>query len=143
VTPEQWIAVREVFDEALEIETADRNAWLENRCRTDRAVLEEVQRLLIADVRTMVSWQPLDASDDLTGRDIGPYKLLDKIGKGGMGCVYRAVRADAAFDKTVAVKLIRFRKRQPGSGERLPQRGPDSCRIDPPQHRNTLCRYDT
>jgi serine/threonine protein kinase len=39
--------------------------------------------------------------------------LLDKIGEGGMGCVYRAIRADAAFDKTVAVKLIGFRHGRP------------------------------
>jgi serine/threonine protein kinase len=57
---------------------------------------------------------PLDAPDDLTGRDIGPYKLLDKIGAGGMGWVYRAVRADAAFDKTVAVKLIGYLHGSPG-----------------------------
>jgi serine/threonine-protein kinase len=119
VTPEQWSAVREVFDEALEIEAVDRNEWLENRCGTDRAVLEEVQRLLIADdgaadAGTLnTSELPLDASDDLTGRDIGPYKLLDKIGEGGMGSVYRAVRTDAAFDKTVAVKLIGFRNSIP------------------------------
>ena len=115
VTPEQWSAVREVFDEALEIEAADRNVWLENRCGTDRTVLEEVQRLLIADNTVdnaglfNSSLLSLDASDDLTGREVGPYRLLDKIGEGGMGCVYRAIRADAAFDKTVAVKLIGFR----------------------------------
>jgi serine/threonine-protein kinase len=74
-----------------------------------------VQRLLIADDRANdgsifnSTVLPLNTSDDLTGRPVGPYKLLDKIGEGGMGRVYRAVRADAAFDKTVAVKLIGFR----------------------------------
>src|SRR5262245_37065760 len=83
------------------------------------AVLEEVQRLLIADDGVddggmfNSSLLPLNVSDDLTGREVGPYRLLDKIGEGGMGCVYRAERADAEFDKTVAVKLIGFRHSSP------------------------------
>jgi serine/threonine protein kinase len=47
---------------------------------------------------------PADAR--LEGRRIGPYRLQAKIGQGGMGAVYRAVREDDAFQKTVALKLV-------------------------------------
>jgi eukaryotic-like serine/threonine-protein kinase len=38
---------------------------------------------------------------------IGPYRLIREIGRGGMGTVYLAVRADAAFEKHVAIKVLR------------------------------------
>ena len=43
----------------------------------------------------------------MIGRNIGVYRLVEEVGRGGMGVVYRAVRADGEFDQTVAVKLIK------------------------------------
>jgi serine/threonine protein kinase len=43
----------------------------------------------------------------MLGRKIGQYKLVEKLGSGGMGEVYRAVRDDDQFQKQVAIKLIR------------------------------------
>jgi len=43
-------------------------------------------------------------SGPLTGRKIGPYRVTDQIGKGGMGVVYRA--HDTALDRTVAIKIL-------------------------------------
>ena len=40
------------------------------------------------------------------GADIGAYRLLKEIGRGGMGTVYLAERADQAFDKQVAIKIV-------------------------------------
>lgn len=47
------------------------------------------------------------ASLKFTGRRLGPYELLEPIGEGGMGSVYRAVRVDGLYDKQVAIKLVR------------------------------------
>ena len=41
------------------------------------------------------------------GKHIGPYRLVEEIGSGGMGEVYRAIRADDEYQKQVAIKLIR------------------------------------
>src|SRR5262249_10515491 len=49
----------------------------------------------------------------LAGRRVGPYRLTGRIGLGGMGAVYRAVRDDDEFQKTVAIKMLRFAHTDP------------------------------
>ena len=48
-----------------------------------------------------------NAPDPLLGKNIGPYQTIAKIGEGGMGTVYRAVRVDDHYLKQVAIKLLR------------------------------------
>ena len=45
--------------------------------------------------------------DPLIGTLLGPYRIVEHIGSGGMGSVYRAERADEAFEKEVAIKVVR------------------------------------
>jgi non-specific serine/threonine protein kinase/serine/threonine-protein kinase len=47
------------------------------------------------------------STGDLSGERVGPYELLRRIGKGGMGSVYAARRVDHEFRRTVAVKLVK------------------------------------
>ncbi len=57
---------------------------------------------------TKVDQQPwLGAGHDRSGERVGRYQLIERIGAGGMGTVYRAERADGAFQQQVAMKLIR------------------------------------
>ena len=46
-------------------------------------------------------------ADSWKGRPMGSYQIIEQIGEGGMGEVYRAVRADGQYDKEVAIKLVR------------------------------------
>ena len=48
-----------------------------------------------------------DQSPGVIGRRIGPYQVVREIGRGGMGAVYLAVRADEQFEQRVAIKLIK------------------------------------
>ena len=50
---------------------------------------------------------PDNASQDLSGNRIGPYRILRLLGIGGMGEVYLAERADQQFDQQVAIKIVR------------------------------------
>jgi eukaryotic-like serine/threonine-protein kinase len=117
VIPDRWVRLRAAFDAAAESNPSDRSAVVKALCDGDVDLEREVLRLLGS----------LDAADELleraalvdlanseshfepemAGSRIGPYHLIREIGRGGMGAVYEAVRADDEFTKRVAVKLIR------------------------------------
>lgn len=101
-----------LIDRALELEGEARERFL--------ALCGEIHPDLIADLRRALAQDDglpaLGAlADDITrerttnrrGLRAGPWRLLEKIGQGGMGTVYLAERADGAFDKRAAIKLLR------------------------------------
>src|SRR5215831_1963448 len=115
----EWNEVEEVFQAALEIPPADRNAWLTEHCGTAPELRREVESLLAAE---SASADFLSKSDlpraaglllsdqtelDQRGQHIGPFKILKELGRGGMGVVYLAARDQNEFRQTVALKLIR------------------------------------
>jgi len=107
--------VKTLFLGALGLPAQERSAWL-GTAATDPSVRAEVEALLeahrVAEESNLLE-QPLlmrpepPESDPMIGAAVGPWKLLEKIGAGGMGAVYRAVRGDGAYDQTVAVKLLK------------------------------------
>jgi serine/threonine protein kinase/tetratricopeptide (TPR) repeat protein len=119
VTPERWQKVKDVLATVLEAAPEDRAACLAQCCAGDESLCHEVEKLLeheqeigtnfldetsLADVTTA-----LLSSDDKAwfGRHVGAYKIISQLGMGGMGEVYRAIRADGQYTKEVAVKLVR------------------------------------
>jgi len=114
MTPEQWQRIDQLFDAALEFEPHNRAAFLDTACAEDAELRREVASLLAAtEASGDFIEQPLMTADDealsLAGQTLGPYRLLREIGRGGMGVVYLAVRADDEFNQQVAIKLV-----QPG-----------------------------
>ena len=123
-----WAAVDAALDRALDLDGPDRTAFLDS---LDPPLRRAVGRLLtaategdpifdrfadvVADavVGLVVEGQPTrapagDAAAGMgEGARVGPYQVVDLVGEGGMGRVYRARRADGAFDRTVALKLVR------------------------------------
>lgn len=113
MTNERWRQIEEVFNRALDIPPAERRRWLAEACGTDAELLAEVSSLLDND---STSSRPLEkqireAFVAFEGRPVarmaGPYELLEEIGRGGMGTVYKARRADEEYQAIVAVKLVR------------------------------------
>ncbi|MEO0422153.1 MAG: serine/threonine-protein kinase, partial [Pseudomonadota bacterium] len=98
-----------LVEEALSQPADAREAWLAARCNGDE--LAQARRLLAVAqdcdtaqaVPNVLAPVPLDSQH---GQVFGAYRLIDIIGQGGMGVVYRAHRADGAYDDQVAVKLI-------------------------------------
>jgi eukaryotic-like serine/threonine-protein kinase len=102
-------SARDVLLAALELQGREREAFLETACAGDEALRQTVERLLAAHDRAAGFLEtPASAlEDDLRGQPIGSYRVQREIGRGGMGTVYLAERADGAFLHRVAIKIIK------------------------------------
>ena len=106
----------ELFHAAAALPGPERAEFLERACVHDPGLRVEVERLLAAHARAgdfiaspaiagAVDWLP--SEETWSGRRIGPYRVLKEIGRGGMGAVYLAERADGQYEQRVALKLIK------------------------------------
>jgi len=131
MTPERWAEIRDLLDQAMQLEPSERPVFLNRCCSHDAGLRAQVEELLLTarQVRTgfleSTPWEhtgglPLSAalaeSGSMIGQRVGSYRIVEEIGVGGMGVVYRAFRADDQYDKQVAIKVM--------------QRGPDSQAIN-------------
>jgi eukaryotic-like serine/threonine-protein kinase len=118
MTPERWQQVKHVLDEAIALDAVRRRPYLERISSADPDLCSEVESLLRHHLQAASGFlvEPLvkgraDSSQakplpSRVGNRVGVYQLLEEIGQGGMGSVYRA-RADGQYEKQVAVKLVR------------------------------------
>lgn len=121
--PSHWKQVREVLDQALDLRPEARQAFIDARCPgTDlkRQVLSvlnayESETLDFSPKaraeKSSETTEPQDSPPELyvPGSTIGPYRIEEKIGAGGMGAVFSATRSDETFDKKVALKVVQRR----------------------------------
>jgi Tol biopolymer transport system component/serine/threonine protein kinase len=108
--PERWKQIKEIVDVGLGLAPGERSAYLARVCEGDAELLDEVGSLIAAYEESGDTFEERPASarpDRMIGARFGPYKLVEVIGTGGMGSVYRARRADEEFEKEVAVKVLR------------------------------------
>jgi eukaryotic-like serine/threonine-protein kinase len=122
---DRWARIDALFGEALDRPPAERLAFLEAACGEDRELFEAVRSLLANEAAAgeMIGESITDFAPDLlaslppepdaegdagwVGRRVGAYRLVAEIGRGGMGAVYLAERADGEFEKRVALKLVK------------------------------------
>ena len=96
-----------IFEQAVLLDAAARSAFLDHECGNDGALRADVQGLLDADAAAGdFLTPPMRGNRDRSGERLGVYRLTNLIGSGGMGSVYRAERADGAYAKQVAIKLL-------------------------------------
>ena len=105
----------EIFSKALRLNSAsERNDFLEDVCRGDSELRQRLEALLMAHEAPMAELEPpgsisetIDwAECERVGGRIGPYKLLQQIGEGGMGVVFMAEQIEPV-KRRVAVKIIK------------------------------------
>ncbi len=112
MTPERWREIRAAFDRLAPLSRVEREAELGALAEGDAELAREARSLLSAEDRD-TGFLGLSGAAALggvaphrQGEQVGPWELLAPLGEGGMGTVFLARRADASFDKLVAVKFV-------------------------------------
>jgi serine/threonine protein kinase/tetratricopeptide (TPR) repeat protein len=115
MAPQLWQEVKEILSEALRLEEGEtREAYVAEACAHDPELRQQVETYL------SLSGEKLEAcADNLRdtvrstlspqriGSRIGAYQIVREIGRGGMGTVFLAARADGEFEKDVAIKILK------------------------------------
>ncbi|HEX8843208.1 MAG TPA: protein kinase [Pyrinomonadaceae bacterium] len=128
MTPERWKQIEEVFQSALDLPAGERRQYIVEACTGDDNLREQVEALVeqyeeagdfieepafaISSLRPTTDSEATTLSSDswddpAIGRRVGSYRIVREIGRGGMGAVYMAERADSEFRRRVAIKLIK------------------------------------
>jgi TolB-like protein/Tfp pilus assembly protein PilF len=124
MSPERWQQIEEIFQDALDLTWSEREQFVAEKCVDDPQLKAEVEKLLaqfedassfietpaFSDEKASVlsSLMDFDETDDpMLGKVLGNYKIEREIGRGGMGAVYEAIRADGEFRRKAAIKIVK------------------------------------
>ena len=116
ITPADWQRVKQAFHSALELDAEERKSFLDEFRDSEPELYRELESLLAHEQTTagvldedalLLSGLEPEEKIAWEGRDIGAYRVVAKIGEGGMGAVFQAIRIDDHYLKNVAIKVVR------------------------------------
>lgn len=114
MNPEKWNKIKAIFSRATDLPPAEREMFLNSNSDIGAEIIAEVRRLLAADEKNNFE-NPIAAiahlwldneAENFIGREIGSYKIIREIGRGGMGVVFEAVREIEDVSQKVALKIL-------------------------------------
>jgi eukaryotic-like serine/threonine-protein kinase len=117
VTTGRWPRVAEAFEAARQLPAGEREAWLARACPEEVVRAEVLALLRTYDEAPDFLEQPVPLAvaaeallvaerSGVAGRRVGAWRLTRELGRGGMGVVHEAARADEEFARRVAIKLL-------------------------------------
>jgi hypothetical protein len=127
VDEERWKRLDELFHQAVDLPKERRDAFLEEACGDDAELRAELEELIASDPEGEALLEGY--SEEITrlaaaltseaGTSVGRYRLVRELGRGGMGTVMLAERADGEYDQQVAIKFVTAGFAAPDLVERL------------------------
>jgi serine/threonine protein kinase len=125
---ERWARVRDLVEQAMTLPETDRLFFLRSQ-NEDTTLIADAEELLRYDrqaseifsvlgtTRSLIS----EADLKLDGSYVGAYRVIEELGRGGMGVVYLAERADGVYQQEVAVKVLQENVFTPALAQRFRQ----------------------
>ena len=129
LSPDQWQKVSPYLDHALSLPEEERACWLADFRAKSSDLGGLLEKLLdehreLSQEHFLENQPPRPAGEpSVIGETLGPYKLLSRIGEGGMGSVWLAERHDGRFERRVAIKFLHFAVASSASAERFKREG--------------------
>ena len=114
----EWDQIQRIFLQVVDLAPPAQSAVLEQMCGPEPELRAEVESLLRADQTNEAAHSAFASAIEAEavallvksrteGKRLGAYRLIRELGRGGMGCVYLAQRADDEYESDVAIKVVR------------------------------------